>query len=537
MKAEIENSEGSKLVPYTGPLTQEGDLPDLGGIVILVIDPDPSLLRQWKRFFSHLGARVFLAGDLSIAEKLIYQEQIHVILTELKLESGSSLELFGQYKSFQPEGYFYVMTSQGSVQEAMNISKLGIHDYFEKPLDLSKFAWTLEENFRGRKTSLRRVDSVVAELQSFLLFRSEVMQRGLMVLPRLAASKQSVLITGETGTGKELVARAVHGLSPFSNGPFVAVNCGAIPENLIEGELFGHEKGAFTNAYAARKGKFELAEKGTLFLDEIGEMPLILQVRLLRVLEEGHIYRVGGEKPIPIHVRIVAATRQDLEKAVDDGLFREDLYYRLNILRIQLPPLRERPDDVPLLAWHFLERAFSETNKDVPFPHLSETATDLLQQQWWKGNVRELRNLMTRIAILLPDEARQILPEHILPHLTFREPPVVVPTQETAFSSNLHEMGAKVISDPYENFSPNDFKEEIDVSPSWFRLSEKSESIEHTTESSEKGVFVPVGSTLQDAEDLLIEVTLKETNGNRTKAAKILGIGVRTLRRRLNEQS
>ena len=308
------------------------------------------------------------------------------------------------------------------------------------------------------------------------------MRTALRNLPDIAGSGQIVLITGQTGTGKEIVARSIHVLSPRSAHPFVAVNCGAIPESLIEAELFGHEKGAFTGAGRTRKGKFETANYGTLFLDEIGDMPLNLQTRLLRVLEEGKIYRVGGETPVPIDVRVIAASHQDLKKAVEDGLFRQDLYYRLNILRIHLPPLRERKEDISLLAVHFLERAFNEMGWDRPHPSLSSETIYLLEQYPWKGNIRELRNIMTRVSTMLPRNTKKIFPFHILPYLEDVEqvhPPVV-------------------------------------------------------NEQSRDGIYVPSGSTLSEVEDLLIQQTLKTTNGNRTQAAKILGISIRTLRRKLN---
>jgi transcriptional regulator with PAS, ATPase and Fis domain len=339
-----------------------------------------------------------------------------------------------------------------------------------------------------------------------LVFRSPVMRRGLMILPKVAASSHSVLVTGETGTGKEMVARAIHGLSPFSGGPFVAVNCGAIPETLIEGELFGHEKGSFTGAQAQHRGKFELARNGTLFLDEIGEMPLALQARLLRVLEDRQFYRVGGEKPVRIHLRIVAATQAALEKSVADGLFREDLYYRLNVLRIHLPPLRERIEDIPLLAWYFLERAFAELNRGKPYPALSDDFIQILMEQPWKGNVRELKNLMTRLAVLLPTGVTQIIPDHLAAY----------------FPEKSHTLGKMPVwSQPPQDWNSGE--------------SAAGNIIEVASYPNEEGVFIPIGTTLRDAEELLIRATLKKTDGNRTKAAAILGIGLRTIRRKINE--
>ncbi|RME64339.1 MAG: sigma-54-dependent Fis family transcriptional regulator, partial [Nitrospirae bacterium] len=328
------------------------------------------------------------------------------------------------------------------------------------------------------------VEPYVQELQPYLLFRSPVMKQVLSSLPRIAASEQTVLISGETGTGKELVARAIHMLSPRKSGPFVAINCGAIPDSLIEAELFGYEKGAFTGAVKRRKGKFELADGGTIFLDEIGDMPVALQVKLLRVLEEGVFYRIGGEEPVRVDVRVIAATRRDLKQAMEDGLFREDLYWRLNVLRIHLPPLRERPEDIPLLAIYFLYRAFNEMGLTPPYPLLSAGTLDMLEKLPWHGNVRQLRNLMTRVAALLPQGINKILPIHILPYMD-----EVV--EATMHMEKLYEPGP--------------------------------------------GVFIPIGTTLDKAEEMLIKETLKYTKGNRSRAARLLNISIRTIRRKLKK--
>ncbi|RMD55617.1 MAG: sigma-54-dependent Fis family transcriptional regulator, partial [Nitrospirae bacterium] len=362
-------------------------------------------------------------------------------------------------------------------------SKQGIDDYIELPVDPLKLAKDIlkEHNNRVRSRALTVLSPLEAKTRPYFLFRSTSMRIALANLPKIAASDHPVLITGETGTGKELVARAIHFMSRRSDGPFIAINCGAIPEGLIEEELFGHEKGAFTGAHKMRRGKFELANDGTLLLDEIGDMPLLLQVRLLRVLEEGQIYRIGSERPISINVRVIASTRQNLEQAIEDGLFREDLYYRLNVLSIHLPPLRERKEDIPFLAQHFLDRACAELGCNPPYPILSNEAIALLQQLPWRGNVRELRNLMIRVATLLPPGIKEVSPPHIIHFISGRE------TCSTVVDS-------------------------------------------------EKGIFIPFGTPLSEVEDMYIRETLKFTNGNKTKAAALLGISVRTLRRKINKK-
>ncbi|MCP3677734.1 MAG: sigma-54-dependent Fis family transcriptional regulator, partial [Deltaproteobacteria bacterium] len=290
-------------------------------------------------------------------------------------------------------------------------ARLVVDDYMKIPLDvdrLTSMIRTLVRRPETGNTSLTVIDPLVAKAKPYFLFRAPAMKRALAHLPQISASDQTVLISGDTGTGKEIVARAIHVMSDRNSGAFVPVNCGAVPESLIEGELFGHEKGAFTGAIRRRKGKFETADNGTLFLDEIGDMPLNLQVRLLRALEEGTVYPVGAEAPISVDVRIIAASNIDLQKAVNDGLFREDLYYRLNVLQMHLPPLSERIEDIPLLAVHFLERAFAEMGRPKPYPSLSSETIYLLEHYPWKGNVRELRNVMTRIATLLPPDTYRI---------------------------------------------------------------------------------------------------------------------------------
>lgn len=381
-----------------------------------------------------------------------------------------------------------LLTETSNSEHLLNLEPGSVDDIFFKPINPELLRLHIEP-YGGidlsETRSLAKVEPYIQRLKPFIIFRSREMKQVLVNLPRIAQSDQTVLISGETGTGKELVARAVHTLSPRVNGTFVGVNCGAIPDSLFESELFGFEKGAFTGATKTNRGKIEVANGGTLFLDEIGDMPLSLQVKLLRVLEEGILYRLGGEQPIRVDVRIIAATRRDLSKAVEEGLFRDDLYYRLNVLRIHLPPLRERKDDIPLLSLYFLHRALKETGYGHPFPSLSPGTIDMLQRLPWKGNVRELRNLLTRVAIFLNERIDTVLPMDILPHLD---------------EASLRE----IISNGRPHPAP--------------------------------GVFIPIGTRLRDAEEMLINETLRYTGGNKTKASRMLGIGLRTLRRKTNKK-
>jgi two-component system response regulator HydG len=464
--------------------------PDLRGILLLIVDHDVSSADSLRLSLEKFGTTVFTASDQRGAAAVLSSGTVRVIAASLGISDERLIGKVKDYKTAHPETLFYILTEEDYdlVESSEESVRFIVDDYLQKPVDAARFAGMIGTDLgrpRTDSTSLAVIEPIVARVKPYFIFRSPAMRRALADIAEIAASNQTVLISGETGTGKELVARAVHVLSTRSQGPFVPINCGAIPESLIEGELFGHEKGAFTGAYATRRGKFETADNGTLFLDEIGDMPLGLQVRLLRVLEEKKVYRIGSERPVPLDVRVIAATAVGLEKAVRDGLFREDLYYRLNVLRLNLPPLRERVEDIPLLALHFLERALAEMGRKPPYPGLSPETIHLLQLFPWRGNVRELRNIMTRIATLLPSDTRKIFPFHVLPHL----------------------------EDTGEIFRP---------------------SLRTQTDSD---ISVPVGTSLDKVEALVIRETLKKTDGNRTKAARMLGISVRTLRRKLNKTS
>ncbi|GBE03747.1 MAG TPA: sigma-54-dependent Fis family transcriptional regulator [Nitrospirae bacterium] len=457
------------------------------GFSVLVIEDNTLSLKETVTALEKAGAEVFNVPDSAHAAGLLLHERIDVIIGTLDLVDEQCIEVIKNYKARMPKALFYVLTGQeyDSVEISQESVRLVIDDYIKKPLDVDRFAGMIAASI-GRPDgdkSLAVADPLVRKVKPYFLFRSPVMRRTLADLPQISMSDQTVLITGDTGTGKEIIARAIHVLSSRASGPFVPINCGAIPESLIEGELFGHEKGAFTGAVKTRRGKFETAHNGTLFLDEIGDMPLNLQVRLLRVLEEGQIHRIGSEAPVSINVRVIGASNIDLKKAVDDGLFRDDLYYRINVLRLELPPLNKRIEDISLLAVHFLERAFAEMGRLKPYPSLSSETIYILEQCPWKGNVRELRNVMTRVATLLPGDTNQIFPFHILPHLDRTDK---VPVN----SSNKKEA---------------------------------------------EGVFIWSGTNLKEVEEMLINKTLKTTGGNRTQAAKLLGISLRTLRRKLNK--
>ena len=492
----------------------------LDGVCIMVVDRNSAILRELKGSLNEYGARTHLANTVSKAKERLKEDLAQVILADLGFREGELLSLFVQFKKLYPDGLFYIMTEH-PVSDPTGDSVVNmVNGVLDKPVALQPFVRELIKHIPVRTTSVSRLDPLTELLRPYLLFQSPVMRRNLMMLPKLSATNHSILITGETGTGKEVIAHAIHGLSSVANGPFIAVNCGAIPETLIEGELFGHAKGAFTGAQANRKGKFEMAQNGTIFLDELGEMPLALQARLLRVLEEKILYPVGGEKPIPINARVIAATQVALEKSVEEGLFREDLYYRLNVLRLHLPALRERREDISLLSWHFLERAFTEMGRPKPYPILTQETIDILQEQYWKGNVRELRNTITRLAVLTPNGSTSITPDFLVTYFP----------EKSIFQSGDFQQEPQ-----FKHITDSKIIDSEIIDSEIVKPRREPTIIEMPTFPQGEGVFIPAGTTMKEAEWKIIQMTLEHTNGNRTKTAKVLDLGIRTIRRRLNE--
>ena len=371
-------------------------------VKILVVDDEAIIRESLRDWLADAGYEVFTAENGSKALELIEKERLGIVIADLVMPGMDGIELMKKAKEIQPSIEVIIITAYASIPTAIAAMKEGAYDYIEKPFcperaelliqKLAEHRKIVEENLslRQRLEERHHFESIIT--------KSSKMQRVIELIKVVAKSNATVLITGESGTGKELVARAVHSHSPRMGRPFVAVSCGALPESLLESELFGHEKGSFTGAYAQKKGKFEFANRGTLFLDEVGEMSGNIQVHLLRVLEEKEFTRVGGNEPIKVDVRVISATNKDLKRAIANGEFREDLYYRLNVVTIELPPLRERKEDIPVLAQHFLNKFALENDKEVT--GFSPEATKSLLDYDWPGNVRELENAVERGVIL-----------------------------------------------------------------------------------------------------------------------------------------
>jgi two-component system response regulator HydG len=369
---------------------------------IMVVDDEEIIRESLFHWFKKYGHTVEIASSGFEALEKLERHPFQLLFVDIKMPGMDGIELLEKIKQDYPDTIVVIITAYGSIESAVKAMRIGAHDYLLKPFKPDQLSLVMERisaqkklvseyNYlKGRLEKIIRFDNIIGQ--------SSVMEAVFKLIPEVAQSDASILLAGETGTGKELVAKAIHAKSRRSHLPFIAINCGAIPDSLLESELFGHQKGAYTGATHARKGFLEVVSGGTLFLDEIGEISSKMQVDLLRVLEEKKLTSIGSRKPVEVDFRLISATRKNLEKEVAEGAFRKDFYYRINVIRIEIPPLRERKDDIPLLTEHFLEKYSHETTKYVD--HISREAVALLKQYNWPGNVRELENAIERAVVL-----------------------------------------------------------------------------------------------------------------------------------------
>ncbi|HDJ22293.1 MAG TPA: sigma-54-dependent Fis family transcriptional regulator, partial [Candidatus Aminicenantes bacterium] len=381
---------------------------------ILVLDDERSLCELLKVVFQKEGYEVLTTPSAKKAIEIAQGDDIDVVVSDIKLPEMNGLEVLKRLRKIKPELPVLMITAYGTIKEAVEALKMGAYDYIIKPFDVEELkvivAKALEtKRLQDENVRLRKELKDKYSLES-MIGKSKKMQEIYSLIEKIAPTETTVLIQGESGTGKEMAARAIHYLSLRREKPFVTINCGALPESLLESELFGHVKGAFTDAVTDKKGMFEVADKGTLFLDEVGEMSPITQVKLLRTLQERKIRRVGGTEEIPIDVRIISATNQDLKKKIKEGFFREDLYYRLNVLSLEMPPLRERKEDIPLLVNHFLQKYCQKLGRGMK--RVAPEVYNIFESYPWPGNIRELENVIERVVAI---EERETITTSCLP--------------------------------------------------------------------------------------------------------------------------
>lgn len=442
---------------------------------ILIIDDEKNIREGLGAALEMDGYTVFLAADGKQGLEILERGDIDLVITDLKMPEVSGEEILAKVTGETPGIPVIVLTGHGTIDSAVDAMRKGAYDFLTKPVNLDRLSLLVKRALERREISLQ--NSVYRkEIEGKTTFenmigKSHEIQKVFDLVKKVAPSKASVLITGESGVGKEMIANALHNLSPRKDKPFIKVHCAALSDSLLESELFGHEKGAFTGAIAMKRGRFELAHEGTIFLDEIGEISQNVQVKLLRVIQERKFERVGGEETLDVDVRIIAATNRNLEEEIKKGNFREDLYYRLNVVNINVPPLRERKDDIPIMVNNFIRKFSKENNKNIT--SVDTKAKNALYSYDWPGNIRELRNCIE---------------------------------------------GAVVIAEG-----------------STLRLEDLPPAVRKSQENS--SISIPAGTDMDTAEKIIIRETLLFCHGNKSKTAQVLGIGRKTLHRKLMEMN
>ncbi len=442
---------------------------------IMIVDDDLNTCQSLTAALGKEGHQIFEAHSGKEALEKVRSQEVDLAVIDLMMPGMNGLEFFQTLKALHPEVVAIMISAQATVELAVSAIKSGIYDFITKPFRLGEIKKVIAKALEAQTllTENRRLRQALREKASFskIIGNSPAFIKVIDMIPKVAPTRSTVLLSGESGTGKEILAEAIHFASHRGEGPFVKINCGALTETLLESELFGHEKGAFTGAHQQRMGRFEMANGGTLFLDEIGEMSLGMQVKLLRVLQDGCFERVGSSRTIQVDVRIIAATNRDLEKEVQEGHFRQDLFYRLNVITIEVPPLRERVEDIPLLAGYFLNK-YSELNNKNLLGFSSEVGR-VLSHYPWPGNVRELENIIERAVSLCQTET-------------------------------------------------------IELSDLPSRLTQSSYAEGH--------LMIPIGISLDEIEQAVLEKTLLKTKGDKKAAARLLGISLSNLYNKLNRK-
>ena len=452
------------------------------GKFVLVVDDDAPIRDSLEKILKREGYVIQTTADGESALEVIRQQPVNLILADLKMPKMDGLQLLKAAKMLSPEIEVILMTAFGEVDTAVEAMRAGAYHFIQKPLKRPEILLTIARALEKQ--------TLVVEVQSFreqmeaehhlgnIIGKNHVIRQLISKVQQVAPSIARVLITGESGTGKEIFANAIHALSPRANKPMIKVNCGALPDALLESELFGYEKGAFTDAKTSKPGRFELADAGTLFLDEIGEMPKHLQVKLLRVLQDGEFERLGGTRTLSVDVRLIAATNKDLMAEVESENFRDDLFYRLNVITLELPPLRSRREDIPLLVGHFLKK-YRKKNKK-PIRGISRQALEALEAYHWPGNIRELENAIEQAVVLTQSDS----------------------IEQTDLPTSIHEGGKSA-----------------------------------TSHGDPKSITVSLGTPMREIEQKVITEVLRKTSGDKEMAAKLLGISTRTIYRKFGHEA
>ena len=463
---------------------------------ILVCDDDGAIRTVLNQALGRAGYEVRTAANAAGLWRWVSQGDGNLVITDVVLPDENAFDLLPRIKRLRPDLPVVVMSAQNNILTAITAAERGAYEYLPKPFDLKELTAIVQRALAAPARKQIPPEAAQPEERLPLIGRSPAMQEIYRIIARLTQADLTVMISGESGTGKELVARALHDYGKRRNGSFVAVNMAAIPKDLIESELFGHERGAFTGATARGVGRFEQAEGGTLFLDEIGDMPLEAQTRLLRVLQQGEYTTVGGRSPIKTDVRIIAATNRDLRQLIQQGLFREDLFYRLNVVPLRLPPLRERREDIPDLVRHFLRKAEAS---GLPSKRLDPAATERLKLHSWPGNVRELENLVRRLVVLNPDEV--ITEGGVAVELAGWEPRPLSEEDEGSLSTAVERHLHAHFAEYGDGLPPPGLHDRI----------------------------------LCDVERPLIAISLAACRGNQIRAAQLLGLNRNTLRKKIRD--
>jgi two-component system, NtrC family, response regulator AtoC len=496
---------------------------------IIIIDDDMLTRVSTADLIQSWGYEVETAASFNEGLKIVNEAVPDIAIIDLRLPDGDGMELLSLIREQHPQVDAVILTGHASIDSAIDAIKKGAENYLEKPCDPNRLLVTLQKiaekkDMRSEIVTLRRQLQKMGAFGA-LIGKAKPMQRLYTLIERVSTSDVPVFITGESGSGKELVAQTIHNLSKRRRERFLAINCGAVPPTLIENELFGHERGAFTGAEQRQEGYFEMADNGSIFLDEITEMPPDLQVKLLRVLEQSKFRRIGGRQEIEIDVRVISATNRDPFKAIEEHKLREDLYYRLNVFPIHVPPLRERLDDIPLLASYFLELLNEKEGNNIT--SIEPDALQALQQHLWPGNVRELRNVINRAYILASSNTITVsaLPDELKPQSATRPRPKVL---EIPIGLTLEEIQRRVIAATLEFVSGDTTKAD-----ELLGIPAKPLTDIGVVNDGSPTVAIRVGTSIEEVEKLLITKTLQHNHGNKPKTAESLGISLKTLYNKL----